>query len=184
MIDEQRLEALANAGDNAAWEELLRLRVRRGEDVLKRLREATSWSALDACNSYPDFCWPEHLRGLPLQLACVLHRADHNIKTAARGMSDSDNWAVWVRRNTTAKGGAKAGGWSLRLDVAGVSVPIVPAEPKRLCIVGKFTVLNQSCQAARLHFQRLRFDSHLSTISRRCANLYREHAHTRRGDAP
>lgn len=45
MIDEQRLEALANAGDNAAWEELLRLRVRRGEDVLKRLREATSWSA-------------------------------------------------------------------------------------------------------------------------------------------
>lgn len=182
MIDEQRLEALANAGDDAAWVELLRLRVRRGEDVLKRLRDAVPLSALAAAPSYPDFCWPEHLRGIPADLACVLHRADHSVQTFTRGLV-SDEWrAVNVRRNTTSKGGAKAGGWSLLLRVAGVMVPVT--EPPDLCVAGSFVVLNQSCRKAEIKFPPLRRGAHLNLISHRCADLYRTHAHTRRSDTP
>lgn len=176
MLDERRLETLANAGDHLAWSDLLRARVRRGEDVLQRLREATANAALAAAESYPDFCWPEHLRGLPPQLACVLHRADHSIQTVTRGLV-SDGWtAVNVRRNTTPKGGAKAGGWSLRLEVVGVMVPLT--EPRDLCVGGSFVVLSQSNRKAEIKFPRLRRGNHLNLISRRCADLYREHAHT------
>lgn len=183
MIDEQRLEVLANAGDNAAWEELLRLRVRRGEDVLKHLREAASLSALAAAFSYPDFCWPEHLRGLPSDLACALHRADNSIKTVTGGTHlPGKNWAIYVQRTVTSRGGAKAGGWRMHLEVVGVLAPL--QEPRNLCIAGYFKVLNQSNRPAQIKFWRMRFDSHLDLISHRCANLYRTHAHTHRSDAP
>lgn len=182
MIDEQRLEALANAGDNAAWVELLRLRVRRGEDVLARVLKEPAMPALQYAALCPASCWPEHLRDLPSDLACTLHRADYGIKTVTGGTHlPGKNWAVYVQRTVTPRGGAKAGGWRMHLEAVGVLAPLT--EPMNLCIAGYFKVLNQSNRPSEIKFWRMRFDSHLNLISRRCADLYRTHAPTHRSDA-